>query len=49
MTVVDINQMKGKLIVQDGAIIFDKVPIVTPNNDVLVSSSRAIDATDSYH
>lgn len=37
--VIDTNQMKGKLIVQDGAIVFDKVPIVTPNNDVLVSNS----------
>jgi ATP-binding cassette subfamily D (ALD) protein 3 len=41
--------MKGKLIVQDGAIIFDKVPIVTPNNDVLVSSPLGTDAKDSYH
>jgi hypothetical protein len=35
---VDANRMKGKLIIQDGVIIFDKVPIVTPNNDVLVSN-----------
>ncbi|KAI8339122.1 ABC transporter transmembrane region 2-domain-containing protein [Chlamydoabsidia padenii] len=34
--VVDSSKMKGKLIVQDGVIIFDKVPIVTPNNDVLL-------------
>ncbi|KAI8336528.1 ABC transporter transmembrane region 2-domain-containing protein [Chlamydoabsidia padenii] len=34
--VVDLNEMKGRLIVQDGVIIFDKVPIVTPNNDVLL-------------
>ncbi|CAO3594061.1 unnamed protein product [Absidia cylindrospora] len=34
--VVDSSKMKGKLIVQDGVIVFDKVPIVTPNNDVLL-------------
>ncbi|CAO3607419.1 unnamed protein product [Cunninghamella echinulata] len=34
--VVDSSKMNGKLIVKDGVIIFDKVPIVTPNNDVLL-------------
>lgn len=29
--------MKGKVIIRDGVIIFDKVPIVTPNNDILVN------------
>ncbi|KAG0366174.1 ABC transporter transmembrane region 2-domain-containing protein [Gamsiella multidivaricata] len=33
---VNTNDLKGKVITQDGVIIFDKVPIVTPNNDVLV-------------
>ncbi|ORZ16636.1 ABC transporter transmembrane region 2-domain-containing protein [Lobosporangium transversale] len=33
---VDTNDLKGKVITQDGVIIFEKVPIVTPNNDVLV-------------
>ncbi|CAG8460082.1 14752_t:CDS:10 [Funneliformis caledonium] len=30
------NDLKGKIITEDGVIIFDKVPIVTPNKDVLV-------------
>ncbi|CAI2165265.1 3074_t:CDS:10 [Funneliformis geosporum] len=30
------NDLKGKIITKDGVIYFDKVPIVTPNNDVLV-------------
>jgi ATP-binding cassette subfamily D (ALD) protein 3 len=34
--VVDTNNTSGKLIIQDGVIIFDNVPIVTPNNDILV-------------
>ncbi|KAI8064461.1 ABC transporter transmembrane region 2-domain-containing protein [Gongronella butleri] len=34
--VMDASRMKGKLIIQDGVIIFDRVPIVTPNNDVLL-------------
>ncbi|KAI1316372.1 ATP-binding cassette sub- D member 3 [Mortierella claussenii] len=33
---VNTNDLKGKVITQDGVIIFEKVPIVTPNNDVLV-------------
>jgi hypothetical protein len=31
------NDLKGKIITEDGVIIFDKVPIITPNNDLLVS------------
>lgn len=34
---VDTNNTKGKVLIRDGVIIFDKVPIVTPNSDVLVS------------
>lgn len=34
---VSTDDMKGKVIVRDGVIVFDHVPIVTPNNDVLVS------------
>lgn len=30
------NDLKGKVITQDGVIIFEKVPIVTPNNDLLL-------------
>ncbi|KAF9216728.1 ATP-binding cassette sub- D member 3 [Podila verticillata] len=33
---VDVNDLKGKVITQDGVIIFEKVPIVTPNNDLLL-------------
>ncbi|KAG0329348.1 ATP-binding cassette sub- D member 3 [Dissophora globulifera] len=33
---VNTNDLKGRVITQDGVIIFDKVPIVTPNNDVLL-------------
>jgi ATP-binding cassette subfamily D (ALD) protein 3 len=33
---VNTKDLKGKVITQDGVIIFEKVPIVTPNNDVLV-------------
>lgn len=33
---VDTNNTKGKVLIRDGVIIFDKVPIVTPNSDVLV-------------
>lgn len=33
--------MKGKVIVKDGVIVFDNVPIVTPNNDVLVNETRS--------
>ncbi|ORY95546.1 ABC transporter transmembrane region 2-domain-containing protein [Syncephalastrum racemosum] len=33
---VDTKDMKGKVIAKDGVIIFDNVPIVTPNNDVLL-------------
>ncbi|KAF9583853.1 ATP-binding cassette sub- D member 3 [Lunasporangiospora selenospora] len=33
---VNVNDLKGKVITQDGVIIFDKVPIVTPNNDLLL-------------
>ncbi|KAG0287033.1 ATP-binding cassette sub- D member 3 [Linnemannia gamsii] len=33
---VNTNDLKGRVVTQDGVIIFDKVPIVTPNNDVLV-------------
>lgn len=33
---VNTNDLKGKIVTQDGVIIFDRVPIVTPNNDVLV-------------
>lgn len=32
------NDLKGKIITKDGVIIFDKVPIVTPNNDILVNA-----------
>lgn len=35
--VVDTNNTKGKVLIRDGVIIFDKVPIVTPNSDILVS------------
>ncbi|KAI9282369.1 ABC transporter transmembrane region 2-domain-containing protein [Sporodiniella umbellata] len=35
-TLVDTNATKGKVLVQDGVIVFDHVPIVTPNSDVLV-------------
>ncbi|ORX48562.1 hypothetical protein DM01DRAFT_1368173 [Hesseltinella vesiculosa] len=34
--VMDASRMKGKLIIKDGMIIFDKVPIITPNNDILL-------------
>ncbi|KAI8074343.1 ABC transporter transmembrane region 2-domain-containing protein [Gilbertella persicaria] len=34
--VVDTNNTKGKVLIRDGVIIFDKVPIVTPNSDVLL-------------
>lgn len=40
--VVDTSQMKGKVIIKDGVIVFDNVPIVTPNNDVLVSGMTLI-------
>jgi len=30
------NDLRGKIITKDGVIIFDKVPIITPNNDLLV-------------
>lgn len=33
---VNTNDLKGRVVTQDGVIVFDKVPIVTPNNDVLV-------------
>ncbi|CAO3703667.1 unnamed protein product [Rhizopus stolonifer] len=33
---VDTTLTEGKVLVQDGVIIFDHVPIVTPNSDVLV-------------
>ncbi|CAO3611718.1 unnamed protein product [Mucor fragilis] len=33
---VDTNNTKGKVLIRDGVIIFDKVPIVTPNSDVLL-------------
>ncbi|KAI8596668.1 ABC transporter transmembrane region 2-domain-containing protein [Dissophora ornata] len=33
---IDTNDLKGKVVIQDGVIIFEKVPIVTPNNDVLL-------------
>ncbi|GJJ77854.1 ATP-binding cassette, subfamily D (ALD), member 3 [Entomortierella parvispora] len=33
---VDTTGLKGKVVTQDGVIIFEKVPIVTPNNDLLV-------------
>ncbi|KAJ8655874.1 hypothetical protein O0I10_008538 [Lichtheimia ornata] len=33
---VSTDDMKGKVIVRDGVIVFDHVPIVTPNNDVLL-------------
>lgn len=32
------NDLKGKIITRDGVIIFEKVPIVTPNNDILVNA-----------
>ncbi|KAI8140124.1 ABC transporter transmembrane region 2-domain-containing protein [Fennellomyces sp. T-0311] len=34
--VVDPKDMKGKVIIKDGVIVFDNVPIVTPNSDVLL-------------
>ncbi|KAG0005292.1 ATP-binding cassette sub- D member 3 [Modicella reniformis] len=45
---VDTNELKGKVITQDGVIIFEKVPIVTPNRDVLVKelSFRVTKGTD---
>ncbi|KAF9165294.1 ATP-binding cassette sub- D member 3 [Actinomortierella ambigua] len=33
---VDTKGLKGKVVTQDGVIVFEKVPIVTPNNDLLV-------------
>ncbi|KAI8382979.1 ABC transporter transmembrane region 2-domain-containing protein [Blakeslea trispora] len=33
---VDTNNTKGKVLIRDGVIVFDKVPIVTPNSDVLL-------------
>ncbi|KAF9951417.1 ATP-binding cassette sub- D member 3 [Mortierella alpina] len=33
---INTNDLKGKVVTQDGVIIFDRVPIVTPNNDVLL-------------
>lgn len=39
---VSADDMKGKVIVRDGVIVFDHVPIVTPNNDVLVSIGERI-------
>ncbi|KAI7862588.1 ABC transporter transmembrane region 2-domain-containing protein [Spinellus fusiger] len=35
-TLVDAKDTKGRVIVKDGVILFDKVPIITPNNDVLL-------------
>lgn len=35
---VDTNNTKGKVLIRDGVIVFDKVPIVTPNSDILVNS-----------
>ncbi|CAG8595291.1 470_t:CDS:10 [Diversispora eburnea] len=32
------SDIKGKVITKDGVIIFEKVPIITPNNDVLVET-----------
>jgi ATP-binding cassette subfamily D (ALD) protein 3 len=37
---VDTNNTKGKVIIRDGVIIFDNVPIVTPNSDVLVTKKK---------
>ncbi|KAI9499108.1 ABC transporter transmembrane region 2-domain-containing protein [Zychaea mexicana] len=34
--VVDSKDMKGKVLIKDGVIVFDNVPIVTPNSDVLL-------------
>ncbi|KAI7903409.1 ABC transporter transmembrane region 2-domain-containing protein [Cokeromyces recurvatus] len=34
--IIDTNNTNGKVLVRDGVIIFDKVPIVTPNNDILL-------------
>ncbi|KAI7859139.1 ABC transporter transmembrane region 2-domain-containing protein [Circinella umbellata] len=34
--VVDPKDMKGKVIIRDGVIVFDNVPIVTPNSDILL-------------
>jgi ATP-binding cassette subfamily D (ALD) protein 3 len=34
---IDTTHLKGKVIIQDGVINFNRVPIVTPNKDVLVS------------
>ncbi|KAI9476414.1 MAG: ABC transporter transmembrane region 2-domain-containing protein [Benjaminiella poitrasii] len=34
--IIDTTNTKGKVLVRDGVIIFDKVPIVTPNNDILL-------------
>lgn len=33
---VDTNNTKGKVLIRDGVIVFDNVPIVTPNSDILV-------------
>ncbi|KAF9973410.1 ATP-binding cassette sub- D member 3 [Actinomortierella ambigua] len=33
---VDTKGLRGKVVTQDGVIVFEKVPIVTPNNDLLV-------------
>lgn len=37
---VDTNNTKGKVLIRDGVIVFDKVPIVTPNSDVLVKRAK---------
>lgn len=34
--IVDTNSTKGNVLIRDGVIVFDKVPIVTPNSDILV-------------
>ena len=38
ITAVTPNDLKGKIVTKDGVIVFDKVPIVTPNSDLLVIS-----------
>ncbi|CEG79548.1 Putative ATP-binding cassette, subfamily D (ALD), member 3 [Rhizopus microsporus] len=34
--IVDTTNTKGKVLIRDGVIVFDNVPIVTPNSDILV-------------
>jgi len=37
------NDLSGRVTTQDGVIIFEKVPIITPNGDVLVRYEKSVD------